>query len=91
MPYAQPSVSLQSNISQHSSLLCWRVHKEFVAMSMKQDLRVAVTKRMIHDAPLRLPEKKPVSRVRVNELCEKSGINRTSFYRGYLNPYPDCG
>lgn len=50
---------------------------------MKQDLRVAVTKRMIQEALIRLLENKPVDKIKVNELCEESGINRATFYRHY--------
>lgn len=50
---------------------------------MKQDLRVAVTKRMIHEALIRLLEKKPIDKIKVNELCAASGINRATFYRHY--------
>ena len=50
---------------------------------MKQDLRVAVTKRMIQEALIRLLENKPIDRIKVNELCEESGINRATFYRHY--------
>ena len=50
---------------------------------MKQDLRVAVTKRMIHEALIQLLEKKPIDKIRVNELCTESGINRATFYRHY--------
>lgn len=52
---------------------------------MKQDLRVAVTKRMIHEAMLKLLETKPISKIRINELCETSGVNRATFYRHYEN------
>ena len=50
---------------------------------MKQDLRVAVTKRMIREALLRLLESKPIDKIRVNELCAASAVNRATFYRHY--------
>ena len=50
---------------------------------MKQDLRIAVTKRMIKEALLRLLERKPLDKIKVNELCEESGVNRATFYRHY--------
>ncbi len=50
---------------------------------MKQDLRVAVTKRMIQEALLRLLENTPIDKVRINELCAESGVNRATFYRHY--------
>lgn len=50
---------------------------------MKQDLRVTVTKRMIQEALFRLLEKKTIDKIKINELCEESGINRATFYRHY--------
>lgn len=50
---------------------------------MKQDLRIAVTKRMIREALLRLLEAKPIDKIKVNELCQESGVNRATFYRHY--------
>lgn len=50
---------------------------------MKQDLRVVVTRRMIQEALLKLLETKPIDKIRINELCETSGVNRATFYRHY--------
>ena len=50
---------------------------------MKTDLRVAVTKRMIQEALMRLLKDKPLDKIKVNELCEESGVNRATFYRHY--------
>lgn len=50
---------------------------------MKQDLRVAVTKRLIKEALLRLLKEKPLDKIKVNELCAESGVNRATFYRHY--------
>lgn len=50
---------------------------------MKQDLRIAITKRMIHEALLKLLEKKTIDKIKINELCEASGVNRATFYRHY--------
>ena len=50
---------------------------------MKQDLRVAVTKRMIHEGLLQLLEKKNIDKIKVSELCQVSGVNRATFYRHY--------
>lgn len=52
-------------------------------MPVKQDLRIAVTKRMIKEALVRLLEKKSLDKVKVNELCEAAGVNRATFYRHY--------
>lgn len=50
---------------------------------MKNDLRVAVTKRMIKETLLELLKTKPLSKIRIKELCEKSRVNRATFYRHY--------
>lgn len=50
---------------------------------MKNDLRIAVTKRMIKESLLSLLKEKPLSKIKVSELCERSGINRATFYRHY--------
>ena len=50
---------------------------------MKQDLRIAVTKRMIREALLRLLKMKPLNKIKVNELCAEAGVNRATFYRHY--------
>lgn len=50
---------------------------------MKQDLRITVTKRLIREALLRLLETKPLDKIKVNELCAASGVNRATFYRHY--------
>lgn len=50
---------------------------------MKQDLRIAVTKRMIREALLCLLKMKPLNKIKVNELCAEAGVNRATFYRHY--------
>lgn len=50
---------------------------------MKKDLRISVTKRMLQEALLRLLDTKPLNKIKVNELCEESGVNRATFYRHY--------
>lgn len=53
---------------------------------MKENQRIAVTKRMLKEGLLRLLENKNLDKIRVNELCEESGINRATFYRHYETP-----
>lgn len=60
-----------------------QVYKKFKEHTMKQDLRIAVTKRMIQEALLRLLKTKPLDKIKVNELCSESGVNRATFYRHY--------
>ena len=53
---------------------------------MKENQRVAVTKRMLKEGLLRLLAEKPLDKIHVNELCREAGINRTTFYRHYQMP-----
>lgn len=54
---------------------------------MKENQRIAVTKRMMKEGLLRLLEKKDLDKIRISELCEESGINRATFYRHYVTPH----
>lgn len=53
---------------------------------MKGNQRVALTKRLLQEALIRLLEKKPLDKINVTELCNESGINRATFYRHYQVP-----
>lgn len=50
---------------------------------MKEDLRVTVTKQVIHKAMIHLPEKKRIDNIKRSELCTQAGVNRATFYRHY--------
>lgn len=52
---------------------------------MKNDHRIAVTKKMITDAFLTGVKSKPISDITVKELCESAHINRATFYAHYEN------
>lgn len=54
---------------------------------MKENQRVTITKRMLKEGLLRLLDTKNLDKIRVNELCEESGINRATFYRHYETPH----
>lgn len=53
---------------------------------MKDNQRVAVTKRMLQEGLVRLLKDKPLDKIKVIELCQESGINRATFYRHYGIP-----
>ncbi|MBR0217502.1 MAG: TetR/AcrR family transcriptional regulator [Clostridia bacterium] len=53
---------------------------------MKSDMRIILTKRLLREGLLRCLEKKPIEKITVHELCEESGINRTTFYHHYQAP-----
>ena len=53
---------------------------------MKDDQRVALTKRLLQEGLLRLLKTKDISKINASELCAESGINRATFYRHYEQP-----
>ncbi|MBQ8381750.1 MAG: TetR/AcrR family transcriptional regulator [Clostridia bacterium] len=53
---------------------------------MKGNQRIALTKRLLQEAIIRLLETKPIDKISVTELCNESGINRATFYRHYNTP-----
>lgn len=53
---------------------------------MKTDARVRYTRMVIEKSFLELLQEKPVSRITVTEICKRSHINRTTFYKHYMDP-----
>ena len=51
------------------------------------DLRVLKTKKNIRDAFLELRKKQSIDEIKVNALCEKAMINKTTFYNHYQDIY----
>ena len=51
------------------------------------DLRVLKTKKSIKEAFLELRKKHSVDEIKVNTLCEKAMINKTTFYNHYRDVY----
>lgn len=49
-------------------------------MDKKIDLRVQKTKKNIYESFIKLLEEKPFENIKVSEICEKSMINRSTFY-----------
>lgn len=54
---------------------------------MKTDARVKYTRMVIRNAFLELLKEKPVSKITVKEICERSEINRATFYKHYRDPF----
>lgn len=52
----------------------------------KENQRVALTRRLLQEALLRLLNKKSVQHITVIELCAEAGINRSTFYKHYGSP-----
>ena len=50
---------------------------------MKENQRIAVTKRMLKEGLLRLLKTEELKKIRICQLCEEAGVNRATFYRHY--------
>lgn len=56
-------------------------------MSGKEDLRVRRTKKALYDAFLDLLSEKPFDEITINELCDKAGVRRATFYKHYSDKF----
>lgn len=54
---------------------------------MGNDRRARYTKTLLRDCLLALLKEKPLHRVTVSELCRAAGINRSTYYTHYANPF----
>ncbi|MDD7739343.1 MAG: TetR/AcrR family transcriptional regulator [Fusicatenibacter sp.] len=55
-------------------------------MIKKENQRIALTKRLLKESLLQLMTQKNIQNISVKELCETSGINRSTFYNHYSCP-----
>lgn len=56
-------------------------------METKENQRIALTKRLVRETLIILLRTTDLSRISIRELCEKAGINRTTFYNHYGSQY----
>lgn len=56
-----------------------------VFQKIMENQRIILTKKLLKDSLLKLLNKKDILSISIKELCELSGINRSSFYRHYDN------
>ena len=61
----------------------WRL----TLMANKEDLRVKKTKKAIAEAFMTLLAEKSLEDITVNELCEKAGVRRTTFYKHFKDKF----
>ena len=52
-------------------------------MEKKENQRIMLTKRLLKNSLLELLEQKNIKKISVSELCQKAGINRSTFYNHY--------
>lgn len=60
---------------------------EKLMKNSKTDLRVRMTKAMLRKGLTDILISKPIQEITVSELCEKAGINRSTFYAHYMDIY----
>ncbi len=56
-------------------------------MREKTDLRVIKTKKILFDSLLKLMKNKNFEKIKISDICEKSLINRSTFYAHYEDKY----
>ncbi|WP_164848706.1 TetR/AcrR family transcriptional regulator [Paenibacillus sp. DCT19] len=54
---------------------------------IKLSQRVALTKRLIGEALLKMLETRNINKISIRELCQIAGVNRTTFYNHYGSQY----
>lgn len=54
---------------------------------MKTDARTRYTKKVIKESFFELLKENPLNKITVKSICDKSEINRTTFYRYYSDPF----
>ncbi len=56
-------------------------------MKEKENQRIMLTKKLLASAFLRMLGDTPIHAISIRQLCEKAGINRTTFYNHYGSQY----
>ncbi len=56
-------------------------------MATKNNRRILITKRILKESLLELMTEKPIARISVKEICERSEMSRSTFYLHYQDPY----
>lgn len=56
-------------------------------MKEKLDQRTMLTKRMLKDSLIGMLKKESIYQISIRELCEKAGINRSTFYKYYTSQF----
>lgn len=56
-------------------------------MKGHENRRITQTKKFIQESLILLMEQKPLYKISIKELCDKAGINRSTFYNHYKSQY----
>lgn len=63
------------------------IKHEVFEMTMKNDLRVIKTKKILFDTLLKLMKQKNFEKIKISDICEEALINRSTFYAHYEDKY----
>ncbi len=55
-------------------------------MTSEENQRVKLTKHLIYNGLITILESQDIGKIKINELCLVSGINRSTFYKHYGSP-----
>lgn len=58
-----------------------------MAIYKQDNQRVMTTKRLLHEALLKMLETQNINRISIRDLCKTAGINRTTFYNHYASQF----
>lgn len=64
-----------------------QIIRKCLLIGVGMDRRVKYTKKIIKESFIDLLQEKDIDKITVSELCEKSDINRATFYRYYIDIY----
>ncbi|MCF2643261.1 TetR/AcrR family transcriptional regulator [Roseburia hominis] len=53
----------------------------------KENRRVKMTKMLLNESFLKFLAEKPLARITVKEICEDAGVNRSTYYAHFTDPY----
>ena len=56
-------------------------------MTVKEDLRVRKTKKALSDAFFEMLSEKTFDEITINELCDRAGVRRATFYKHYTDKF----
>ena len=56
-------------------------------MEQKENQRIRLTRKLLTDAFMNMLQEQPIHAISIRDLCEKAGINRTTFYHHYGSQY----
>ena len=62
-----------------------------LASNKKEDLRITKTKSALQEAFFSLISEKPFNDITVNELCDRAGVRRATFYKHFSDKYDFLG